>query len=115
MPKRVKCARCGRTLKHPHYFDNKPYGSTCFTKVSKDQGNRIQTLERELKTMKVQIRELTRRVQNNGSSQHISNPTKTIDNIETTPGTLPFIGMNYGCDHQELMTELKKVLAARQH
>jgi hypothetical protein len=64
--------------------------------------------------MKLQIQELTRRVQNNGSSLHISNQ-KHIDNTKPNPGELPPLGMNYGCDHQELMTELKKVLAERQH
>jgi hypothetical protein len=32
---RVKCARCGRRLKHPKFVGGVPYGSVCVKKILK--------------------------------------------------------------------------------
>ena len=100
----IRCARCNAKLKYPVWIDEKPYGSTCATYVQPkiDYRAEITSLRQQVRDLQIEIKKL-----------------KTNTQINETPSSPPIesstnpLGMNYGCDHGELMIELRAVLKER--
>lgn len=62
----MKCRRCGKPLKAKKSVE-RGYGAVCFKKQQLEDVDRIQALENEVKTLKLQIHAL---LANNGSNGH---------------------------------------------
>jgi len=109
----MRCARCGRKLKHPVWMGGKPYGRICASKVYSCVNH---FLLQEVEALKTQIRELRLNFQSliqGGLPQHIQgvpalSPSPTMKH-KNGDKDKP-LGQGYGTLHTALMEELKQRL-----